>query len=1089
MLATPTLHATARWVAATAVGVGLLLGPGGFAGAAEPELVGGLALALDPEAGKELDLSDEQRTKLFDIADQREMDGVSAVMAARGLSKDERLQRLAPYRAESLRLGMQVLDGEQQAKLAELMAASDNPLYQTAEETEETPADDAAGSPAEGQAEPPSESPNERMAEPPVVSDAAPEAAPPTVAIDEEPADDLPTGPTRLRFSFRYQPWQDVLDWFAEQADLSLVLEAPPPGTFNYQDTRLYSVGEALDVLNSVLLTKGYSLVRKGRMLLLVNLEDGIPPNLVTDVPLDELDERGEYELVRVLFRVRNVVPAEAAEELEPLMGPQGKLLVLPKASMIQVTETAGRIRVLRDVIEAFERPGPAGGDLREYGLQYAMAEDILPVLRQLLGIPADSMTTPSGSLQLAVDPLGMKLFAQGSAVQTRRLEEVLKLVDVPESAAGAGVGETPQLEVYPIATIDPELVLNVLQVILGGNESTRLATDAQTGNLVALATPTEHATIRATLQQMQQDSRQVEVIPLSTVDPQIAVLSINKLFTNPAMGDEPDPRAPIVDADLSTGSLMVRASPGQLEQIKDFLSQLGEGEDTATGGRGGNVRMLPIDPSAARSALAQVEQVWPLLRRNRIRVVTPSAAIPEYRPSEPANRPATPEQFLDELLRGGDPLGLPPRRPSPPSSTPPPTPSDDRSASTGRVPARFAQQSTDSTQQAEATKRPEPAERPTRPGAEIVVAPGPGGVMIASDDLEALDAFEDLLRNTAGSASLSGRQLAIFYLKHEEATTAAEILAKVFGASGSAGGGLVEGIAEQALGGLGGGLMGDLLGLGGDSGAGGFSSTAVDIVPDVRLNALVVYAQPTDLDTIDQLLRVLDQRAGPEPVEAGGKPRLIPVVNTSATAVAEVVKQVFSDRLQGGGGSGGGGGRQPNPEELIRMLRRAGGGGGGGSTDQEPSKMTLGVDTRSNSLVVRAPDPLFQQVEQLVRQLDEEGLGTPQATRIVSLKHTSADALKDTLISLLGAESVTTSSGSGGGGGSGEAKSNDSKNADQQKQNEAAARETMQRIEMFRRMREMQQRAGGGRGGPPGRGGGDAGGRGGGGGRGGRGR
>ena len=67
-----------------------------------------------------------------------------------------------------------------------------------------------------------------------------------------------------------------------------LVIDAPPPGTFNYIDTRSYAAEEAIDVLNSVLLTKGYTLVRRERMLLLINLEDGIPPNLVTTVPVQE---------------------------------------------------------------------------------------------------------------------------------------------------------------------------------------------------------------------------------------------------------------------------------------------------------------------------------------------------------------------------------------------------------------------------------------------------------------------------------------------------------------------------------------------------------------------------------------------------------------------------------------------------------------------------------------------------------------------------------------------------------------------------------------------------------------------------------
>ena len=69
-----------------------------------------------------------------------------------------------------------------------------------------------------------------------------------------------------LKFQFRYQPWKDVLDWFADQNGLSLVVaENTPKGTFNYTDSREYTPAEALDVLNSVLLIKNFVLVRRER--------------------------------------------------------------------------------------------------------------------------------------------------------------------------------------------------------------------------------------------------------------------------------------------------------------------------------------------------------------------------------------------------------------------------------------------------------------------------------------------------------------------------------------------------------------------------------------------------------------------------------------------------------------------------------------------------------------------------------------------------------------------------------------------------------------------------------------------------------
>ncbi|MEY2726207.1 MAG: hypothetical protein RLZZ458_2074, partial [Planctomycetota bacterium] len=45
----------------------------------------------------------------------------------------------------------------------------------------------------------------------------------------------------QLRFNFRAQKWPEVLDWVAREADLSLVMETPPPGVFSYSDSKDYT--------------------------------------------------------------------------------------------------------------------------------------------------------------------------------------------------------------------------------------------------------------------------------------------------------------------------------------------------------------------------------------------------------------------------------------------------------------------------------------------------------------------------------------------------------------------------------------------------------------------------------------------------------------------------------------------------------------------------------------------------------------------------------------------------------------------------------------------------------------------------------
>jgi type II secretory pathway component GspD/PulD (secretin) len=904
----------------------------------------------------------------------------------------------------------------------------------------------------------------------------------------ESAASVTPTDDGKLLFNFRYQPWQEVLDWFADQAGLSLVLEAPPTGTFNYHDSRRYTPAEALDVLNSVLLTKGYTLVRNGRMLVLVNLEDGVPPNLVPDVPLAELDQRGEYELIRVLFPVWNMTAEQAAAEVKPLLGPQGSIVVLPQARQIQVTETGGRLRTISSVINAVEQPDQGTAGMRRFSLHYLTIDVALPTIRQMLGIPDEAFSTPDGTLQITRSAVGEGLLVRGTAQHVARLEEVLRLIDVPE--ASAGIAGAPQLEVYPVTSADPEAVLKVLQQLFEKEPVVRLASDPQTGYVVAVARPAQQATIRATISQMQKDAREIDVIGLSNVDPQVAVLAVNKLFGS--LGDEADPAAPRVDADLTTRSLLVRGTASQVEQIRDLLRKLGESDEAGMAASQQKVRLVPLSGAAARSAIGQIEQIWPTLRGNRIRVVTPAATIPTYRPSEstrePGGRPPTEaidgtqneamQQLWQMFLDGEQSSAAPPVRgqetraqreagveddparrtgdEDDPARETSPLEEDRGASRSSEAQANFrlihwAQYAADQP----ATTNQESTQAKPETKAPIVVAPGPGGVLIASEDLKALDEFEELLTTLAGRTGATGREYAVFYLKYAKATTMAEVLAALFGGRTSGRqSGLIGDIAGAALGDVGGGLMGNLL-LGG-GGGGSVSTASIDMVPDMRLNALVVRARPADLDTIEQLLKVLDQRAGPEEVEADAVPRIIPVYNTSASQVAAVVQQVYQDRMSGSA-------MPMSPQDMLKMIR-----GNGPSVDQQAQKMSIGIDERSNSLVVRAPDALFEEVKALVAKLDEGQLESPETTRVVSLSHTNSAAVEKALSSLLGT-AVSTS------GGSAAAQRNEQQSRSRDNGEREVQRQMRRQMEMLRqlqnlqRMQERSQDNRGGRGGPPG--------------------
>ncbi len=891
----------------------------------------------------------------------------------------------------------------------------------------------------------------------------------------------------KLQFSFNFHPWPDVLEWFAEQSDLSIQIDRYPEGTFNYTDRHYYTPSQALDIMNRVLLTKGYTVVRTGRLITLIDLEDEIPPQLVELVSVSKLEDRGEFELVKCLFQLAKWDPAEAAEEIGKLIGPQGAVTALPTAGQILVTETGGKLREIRNVIEGVENPDGIGGEgIQEIILEHASPEEVLAIARPLLGLAEGENS--NDSIKIAIDSYANRLFVTGSRQTVQRLRDLVPMVDRSPEAIGepAAPLEQPQLETYQIVKADPNQVLLVTQTLMAGLPDVRLAVDEVTKKLVALARPSEHRIIIETLRQLEGDAPHVEVIQLRRMDPQLVMLAINKLFGT----DEEGATGPKVDGDPISMKLWVRGTTSEIAQIQELCDKL-EGPDLSSGqGLRRSVRMLPFSGSSAQAALGSAELIWNSMRPNAIRIITPSAVSSSIRERSASHPEAQPEEAPQEYsprvpsqnvpsqnVPPAEPsVPKPPAEPSAPKPPKPPAaePDSNRDARHDVSPVTFVSWIQDgqpvagddglppSKQETRQKETPSASgdkpETENKKPADIVISFTTDGVIIASEDLEALDEFEALVRSLMDSSSIAGPQPTVIWLRYAKADVAAALLTQILtgGTAGSGGGSLLGDMAAGVLGDVGGGLLGGLMGGGGSL----LPSGAPSIIADMRLNALIVQASALELQLIEQLLPIIDREGSPEAVETAGKPRLIPVYYMTADDMATIIRQVYADRLVSSGG-GQQQGRQPSPEDFIRALRGGGRGGQNPEAKSEIAKMALGVDPRSNSLVVAAPEPLFKEVEELVAQLDRQGVDSEEGMKVLSMKGASAEMIASALASITGGE-VTSSSTGGSTSRSGGSPTPGASGGPTAATSADAIR---RRIEFFRAI------GGGGRGGPPGSG------------------
>jgi hypothetical protein len=305
---------------------------------------------------------------------------------------------------------------------------------------------------------------------------------------------------------------------------------------------------------------------------------------------------------------------------------------------------------------------------------------------------------------------------------------------------------------------------------------------------------------------------------------------------------------------------------------------------------------------------------------------------------------------------------------------------------------------------------------------ADITIQRTPAGIVVSSSDLDALGEFETLLRSFAPPQG--AKEFQIYYLTYAKADVASVLLQEMLsgGASlaGGGGGSLMGDIASNMLGDMGG-MASLFFGGGGGGGSTGGSvttttGTTVSVTPDPRMNALYVNASYRDHATIQQLLQIIDTETPPEGLQTQSRPKFIPILHGKAEDMANIIKQVYVGRIVTDSGSRGGGG--PSPQEFfLQALAGRGGSSGGssrggfGSRNQtnrgEEQKMTIGVDVKSNSLIVSAPEYLYNEVKELVNALDVAAVVPNETVRVVSLKRASGDVLARSLSATLGTQAT----------------------------------------------------------------------------------
>jgi type II secretion system protein D len=776
--------------------------------------------------------------------------------------------------------------------------------------------------------------------------------------------------PPKVRFSytdrlytleFREKPWKAVFEWLSDKTSLPFITNLQPPtGTFTFiaPTGRKYSMIEIIDIINDGLLQHKYVMLRRTGSFTTVSADEKIPPDLVPLIPLKELPEWGETEIVKLAYPLKYLASEEQAPETKKMMGPFGDVVPMVKANQLVLMDTAKNLRVVIALLDDIEKKEGAESETLVYECQYIRAKEAEEKLIKLLGANQPTETaTPRGPFGQGGGPGGFQ-FQQPPPQPTGKRSRIVTvtsdelqnkvLVSGPPDKLGQAkaflakldTGETkiykgpPSWNNYDVDGGNAESLAKILSEQYKSDQGVRIY-PVSVNRIMVYAMPEVHAAVGRFLN-VPGPALVTEVFSVGSLEADKVAVIVKGMYTDAKGG------MPFIDSDTSRNVVIAKGSKQQIKEVREAIQAIG-GDPAAAAA--GNMRIINLGEGSAGTIGEAIKQLFQEIRPNNpVRFVDPNRLELPTKPPIIEPKKAAPSKDKDQssALPHGQAF----------------------------------------TQLVDPQKKEEKKSDEKKEGAPVIITAFGNKLIVRSDDPKALEEVNTLVRLLLQS-NKEGGDFAVIRLQYANAADVAKMLDDIFnppkqqpgmqfpgGGRGPGGGGFGPG-----GGGPGGGLMALL------QAAQPQQKERVRVIADTATNSILVKASVVDMMTIRSLIKnAIDVNN----VDSAGlvKTHVIgPLKYANAADVKQMILDVYH---QGTSGSGSG-------NTGLSVLTMIAGRFGQGQQDQKSGKaqvpLSVGLDNHTNSLIVACPKAIYDDIVVLVEQIEKASAETKQVIKILNVK------------------------------------------------------------------------------------------------------
>ena len=306
---------------------------------------------------------------------------------------------------------------------------------------------------------------------------------------------------------------QELIKFVAEATETTIVVDPAVKGKVKVVSSKPVSRAELYDLFLSILEVHGYTAVRSGGVVRVIQSKDARSAPVTVR---DDEGQRGNDEYVTQVMRLKNISAAKLIPVLRPLVPQQAHMAAYAPSNAIIISDVASNIDRIAAIIERMDRT--ATQETEVIKLRYGVAEDVVRMLDQLNTSEAQQGTEVE--VMLVADARTNSVLVSADELERARMTRLIRYLDTPlEQSGNVKVIYLEYAKAEEVAEVLTRVMQNIGRVDAGeagraqraGETSATIEADKNTNALIITAPTDKMAALEAVVARL--DIRRAQVL------------------------------------------------------------------------------------------------------------------------------------------------------------------------------------------------------------------------------------------------------------------------------------------------------------------------------------------------------------------------------------------------------------------------------------------------------------------------------------------------------------------------------------------------------------------------------------------------